>query len=105
MAAGDRVLARVREEDKTVNEGHHVPAHGVTPASFSRRDNYRCYPLANVMDYLPLPRIPLPSGNARWQALQRGPEESKARSGFSGVFCNGKGPAATGTEEDRHYGA
>src|SRR5712691_9692537 len=42
MAAGDRLVARVREEDKTVNEGNHIPAHRATPHSFAGRDNYRC---------------------------------------------------------------
>jgi len=69
MAARNRFLARVREEDKTVNEGHRVPANQGTPDSFSRRDDNRCHPLANVMDYIPLPCTPLPAGNSWWEAL------------------------------------
>src|SRR2546425_12060302 len=65
MAAHNRFLARVREEDKTVNEGHHVPANRATADSLSRRDDNRCHPLASVMDYLPLPCTPLPAGNSR----------------------------------------
>src|SRR5713101_1068740 len=105
MAADNRFLARVREEGKTVNEGHHVPAHRAPLDSFSRRDNYRCHSASNVMDYLPLPRIPLPTGNSRRQALQLGPKESKTRGGYPDVSCNRKGPVAAGAEEDRYDGS
>ncbi len=105
MAAVDRLVARVREEDKTVNEGNHIPAHRATPHSFAGRDNYRCHPLANVMDHLPLPCTPLPTGNTRRQALQLRPKEGKSGSGYTDVNCDRKGPAAASAEEDRYDGS
>src|SRR6266446_9674942 len=65
MAASDRLVARVREENKTVNEGHHVLAHRNAIDSRAWRDDRGCHPAANVVDHFPLPRNPLPTGNSR----------------------------------------
>src|SRR6267378_851964 len=105
MAAGDRVLARVREEDKTVNEGNHVLTHRDAPGSCAWWDDWRRYPLANGMDYHPLPRTTLPARNTRGQALQLGPKESKTRGRYADVSCNRKGSASASAEEDRYDGS